>query len=125
MPGGDKDDKTTLSYALPIPAGIGSLAHDSGIGAPLSGRFFTAAWIGLTVDNIQDTQNKYGPPEDRAFIFRQPILQTHAEKSRDEVKFKVIAVRSLRAIDLTPPAPRLTLLPTAKEGPRRYHHGRQ
>ena len=111
MPGGEDEDKTSLAFALPIPDGIGSLAHDSGIKAN-PGRFFTAAWIGLTADNIQDTQRKSGPPEDRAFVFRQPILQTKVEKSKDQIQFKVFSVRfCILGRSWCPPSPPFTPVP--------------
>ena len=88
-PGGKEDDKKSMVHNIPIPPGLGSLAHDSGLSAN-PGRFFTAAWTGLTADNIQATQLKGAPPEDRIFMFRQPILQTGQKKTYDEVKFKVL-----------------------------------
>ena len=92
----DKDPSPTASrtgfkYAAPIPSGLGSLAHESGLLARPP-RFFTAAFVGTTREHVVEHQAKGGDPEDRIFTFRQPILQTDWGKTRDSVKFMLFGI---------------------------------
>ena len=89
----------TLKNSFPIPAGLGSVAHDSSL-APVEGRFFTAAFVGLTAEHIDATQQNGGPPEDRIFMVRQPIMQTGWDKSQDAVVFKTFGFDLIGAVCL-------------------------
>ena len=88
---------TSLKYAHPVPSGIGSLSHDSTLRANPS-RFFSAAFTGLTSQNIEESQNKGADPEDRIFMFRQPIMQTAWRKSKDNVQLVLVGVDVISAV---------------------------
>ena len=65
----------TLTMLVKVPAGIGSLAHDSSVRA-IPHQYFHASWIGATQERINVTMKKGKEPEDRVFLMRAPILQT-------------------------------------------------
>ena len=77
-----------LAMATKIPAGIGALAHDSGVRA-IPHQYFHASYIGATREYINVTQSVGAEPEDRVFLIRAPILQTEYNKTRDNIYFMV------------------------------------
>ena len=89
--GVSKGQQSTLKYAIPVPAGISTVAHDSSL-AWQSGRFFTVTFTGTTAEHIDQTQSQGLEPEDRIMMLRAPILQTGWAKSRDELQFKIFSV---------------------------------
>ena len=88
-PGASETSKTSLKMAMPVPSGISGLGHDSSLGANPA-RFFTAAFTGLSAEHYDDSVTKGADPEDRVFVFRQPILQTAFRKSKDQVTLVVL-----------------------------------
>lgn len=64
----------TLSTALKIPPGIGSLAHDSSMRA-IPHQYFHVGFIGTTTEYLNETRKHKADPEDRIFLMRAPILQ--------------------------------------------------
>ena len=71
----NKTSDCTLSMAVKIPAGIGSLSHDSSLGGT-PGQYFQMAFLGTTRENFNTTSRLELEPEDRIFVTRTPILQT-------------------------------------------------
>jgi hypothetical protein len=65
----------TMAMAIKVPNGIGSLAHDSSVGAQPH-QYFTTGFVGTTREYLNVTQSTGAQPEDRIFLMRAPILQT-------------------------------------------------
>ena len=71
----ESESGCTLQMAIKIPAGIGSLSHDSSVGA-LPHQYFHASYIGATREHFDQTQKLGREPEDRIFLLTAPILQS-------------------------------------------------
>lgn len=72
----------TMDYVVRTPTGAGSMSHDSSIGAWPS-LYFSLSFIGNTGEFYDGTVLEGEDPEDRVFLFRQPITKTEARKSQD------------------------------------------
>ena len=72
--------------AVRIPKGISSLAHDSSLGIEPA-QYFTACFTPATRKNADESQRLRIDPEDRAFVFRMPILQTAYNISQERARW--------------------------------------
>lgn len=90
-----KGNKKSLKLAFAIPRGIGGLNHDSSVLAEKPG-YFIAPYVGSTNENIDTTKKNKGPPEDRVFVFSQPILQTGYRISADNVALRIFTKQGIK-----------------------------
>ena len=81
---------STLKMAVRIPKGISSLAHDSSLGSKPA-QYFTACFTSATRKNADESQRLRIDPEDRAFVFRMPILQTAYNTTQDKARLLKVA----------------------------------
>jgi hypothetical protein len=87
----DMQEKT-LVYTIKIPTGAGPLSHDSSIaqaGVAMPKMYFAIGFIGMTPDYINMQHPLRDSPEDRIFVFREPILVQDCKKSTDEVSLTI------------------------------------
>ena len=78
-------DFGTLTTAMKVPHGITSLGFDTSISV-WPGRHFSAAFIGATPAMADASTASGADPEDRIFVFRQPIVSTTTRKTADNVE---------------------------------------
>lgn len=85
-----EDSTCTLAMAVKVPAGIGSLAHDSSLNA-IPHQYFHVSYIGMTKERFTTSMKLEMAPEDRIFLVRAPILRTTSPVlSKNWLQFQVL-----------------------------------